>query len=102
MGQNPTDSQVHDMINEVTIKDMIIDEEGGNQWHDQWGANYKRETKPDLIVNVQVDVDGSGLIEFHEFVKFIVGANEKILLSVQNKSKRFKSILGKIILWLSR
>ena len=53
---------------------------------------------PDLIVNVQVDVDGSGLIEFHEFVKFIVGANEKILLSVQNKSKRFKSILGKITL----
>ena len=42
----------------------------------------KRGTKPDLIVNVQVDVDGSGLIEFHEFVKFIVGANEKILLSV--------------------
>ena len=23
MGQNPTDSQVHDMINEVIIKDMI-------------------------------------------------------------------------------
>lgn len=38
MGQNPTDSQVHDMINEV-------------------------------------DVDGSGLIEFHEFVKFIVKMN---------------------------
>ena len=39
---------------------------------------------------VQVDVDGSGLIEFHEFVKFIVGANKKIPLSVQNK--RFESI----------
>ncbi|XP_059090231.1 neo-calmodulin-like isoform X1 [Tigriopus californicus] len=34
MGQNPTDSQVHDMINEI-------------------------------------DVDGSGVVEFEEFVKFI-------------------------------
>ena len=25
MGQNPTDSQVHDMINEVIIKDIIND-----------------------------------------------------------------------------
>ena len=29
---------------------------------------------------VQVDVDGSGLIEFHEFVKFIVSANKETLL----------------------
>ena len=35
MGQNPTDSQVNDMINEV-------------------------------------DVEGSGLIEFNEFVKFVI------------------------------
>ena len=34
MGQNPTDSEVHDMINEV-------------------------------------DVDGSGVVEFEEFVQFI-------------------------------
>ena len=61
MGQNPTDSQVHDMINEVEFPAFSK-------------CTYQK------ILNVsylkaffgQVDVDGSGLIEFHEFVKFIV------------------------------
>ena len=60
MGQNPTDSQVHDMINEVEF------------------PAFSRCTYQKISISHskaffgQVDVDGSGLIEFHEFVKFIV------------------------------
>merc|ERR1719474_2646031 len=42
MGQNPTDSEVNDMLNEV-----------------------------------EVDVEGSGVIEFEQFVKFIARLNSK-------------------------
>ena len=43
------------------------------------------KTKPHLMD--QVDVDGSGLIEFHEFVKFIVSGNKEILLAFKKIQK---------------
>ena len=52
------------MINNVVIKREIRD-----------------QASPDAM---QVDVDGSGLIEFHEFVKFIVSANNKYFWCTKN------------------
>ena len=54
MGQNPTDSQVNDMVNEVPclsfVDNLVVLKE--------------------KMYLLQIDVDGSGNIEFDQFVSF--------------------------------